>query len=195
MSNTPYHFEVVSFSKKLVDILSQYRKRDETIPEYDLACEHKHSCSVLIARVDLFATIHPDGQRTWRTWIDYEKFNQLALKHESDNTFSFTANDYSAETPDWALFGAEEEGFDPTDARHRKKSKLPKYTKFDHDGVPTHDEFGVELSLSERQRLRTLMDNRISEIGDGQSITEAKDGSKKIEDASLMFRGMVTRVG
>ena len=85
MSNSPYHHEVVVFAKKLVEILSRLRLdtatasggcKDHPIPEYDIACEHKHSCSVLIARVDLFgSTILPNGRHAWRTWIDYDKFN------------------------------------------------------------------------------------------------------------------------
>jgi hypothetical protein len=195
MSNSPYHHEVVTLSKKLVEFLSRLRMDakgdDKCIPEYDVACEHKHSCSVLIARVDLFgSTILPNGRRAWRTWIDYDKFNQLVMRHAADPAFTFTANDYSAETPTWALLGAVEEGFDPQDGRYRKKSKFPKYTQYDEDGIPTHDELGNELNGLERQKLRTLMEKKKAEIGDGQSITYSKDGSKRIEDASLMFRGL-----
>ena len=112
------------------------------------------------------------------------------MKYTADPTFTFTANDYSAETPAWALFGAIEEGFDPQDGRYRKKSKYPKYTRFDELGLPTHDEYGNELNIVEKKRLRDLMEKKKAEIGDGQSITFSKDGSKRIDDASLMFRGM-----
>ena len=70
------------------------------MPEYDLACEHKHSCSVLLARVDQFAV--PDEydptKRKWRTWIDYDKFQELAAKHAADPTFTFGVEDYVADT-------------------------------------------------------------------------------------------------
>ena len=37
--------------------------------EYGLACEHGHSCCILLARKSRF---HRDG--AWHTWIDYERF-------------------------------------------------------------------------------------------------------------------------
>ena len=40
--------------------------------EYALACEHAHSCCILLARKDRFLV---DG--TWNTWIDYQRFHQL----------------------------------------------------------------------------------------------------------------------
>ena len=160
------------------------------MPEYGLACEHKHSCSVLLARVDQFAC-DEGGVRKWRTWIDYDKFNQLVMRNSEDPSFTFSVKDYVADTPDWALMGSEEEGFDPTDTRHRKKKKHPKYSKFDSSGVPTHDHDNNELSLEERQRLAKLMEERKNEIGCGTTVTEMKDGAKEILDASLMFRGLV----
>ena len=141
MTNTPWHHEVVEFSNNLLIELNKIRDEggDDPLPEYDLACEHKHSCSVLLARVDQFAVPDPDDptKRKWKTWIDYDKFQELAAKHAVDPTFKFGVEDYTADTPDWAVFGANEEGFDPTDNRHRRKKKHPKYTRFDDDGVPT----------------------------------------------------------
>ena len=73
---------------------------------------HKHSVSVLLARVDqLKAT---DG--TWDTWIDYDRFHALASSNEP-----FTVEDYKAPCPPWALLGAAEDGFDPSDTRMYKK--------------------------------------------------------------------------
>ena len=37
--------------------------------EYGLACEHAHSCCILLARKNRF---HRGG--AWHTWIDYERF-------------------------------------------------------------------------------------------------------------------------
>jgi tRNA wybutosine-synthesizing protein 1 len=37
--------------------------------EYGLACEHAHSCCILLARKSRFLV---DGR--WQTWIDYNKF-------------------------------------------------------------------------------------------------------------------------
>ncbi len=43
------------------------------VGEYQLACEHAHSCCVLLARPDRFLR---NGR--WHTWIDYDKFQELA---------------------------------------------------------------------------------------------------------------------
>lgn len=192
MSNSPWHHEVIELTTTLKDELNKLRIEDPTLPEYGLACEHKHSCSVLLARVDQFALDDPKtGVRKWRTWIDYDKFHALAMRNKEDPSFRFEVKDYVADTPDWALLGAEEAGFDPTDKRHRKAKKHPKYTQFDKDGVPTHDDEDEELSAEERKRLSKIMDKKKDEIGCGTTVTEMKDGAKEISDASLMFRGLV----
>jgi len=192
MSNTPWHHEVVDLVKTLKFELEKLKKEDSSIPQYDIACEHKHSVSVLLARVDQFAYDDPEtGVRKWRTWIDYDKFQKLAARNSENPSFTFGVKDYIADTPAWALYGAKEEGFDPTDTRHRKKKKHPKYTRFDDNGVPTHDQNNQELSLEERALLMKQMDIKRSEIGCGSTVTELKGGEKQIQDASLMFRGMV----
>ena len=192
MSNTPWHHEVVDLVRTLKHELDKLREDDPNIPAYDLACEHKHSVSVLLARVDQFAVFDPlSGKLKWRTWIDYEKFQELAARHVADPSFSFTVTDYMADTPSWALFGATEEGFDPTDYRHRKKQKYPKYTSFDEDGIPTHDHNNRELSAGERAGLIQEMEAKKREIGSGSTVTELRGGEKRILDASLMFRGQV----
>lgn len=104
MKNVPWHEEVVKFSTALCNNLSDN--------SYEIACEHKHSCSVLIA----LRKYKLDG--VWHTWIDYERFADLALSGRSD----FTPEQYWAPTPDWAVFGAEERGFDPEQLRHQHRS-------------------------------------------------------------------------
>jgi tRNA wybutosine-synthesizing protein 1 len=217
MTNTPFHHEVVALARDLKAELGKFRAEQqrylqeqsrlgaatmqqamELIPEYDFACEHQHSCSVLVARVDQFAVDDvATGRRRWRTWIDYDKFHELAMRNAADPTFSFGVQDYTADTPDWALFGADEAGFDPTEMRHRKDNKQPKYTRFDDRGVPTHDHKDEELARDERDRLNTLMDERLRFLGgSGASIvTQSRDGGKEIADASLMFRGLVVSKG
>jgi tRNA wybutosine-synthesizing protein 1 len=191
MSNTPWHHEVIQLVRKLKGEIDILRKDDPAIPEYDLACEHKHSVSVLLARVDQFAVNDPTtGKRKWRTWIDYDKFQELAAKNAADPTFKFKVEEYLADTPDWALFGAEEEGFDPTDMRHRKKKKHPMYTKYDEDGVPTHDDNNVELSAEAKAKLVLQMEEKKRQVGCGTTVTEMKSGERRILDASLMFRGL-----
>lgn len=194
MSNSPWHHEVVTLTKNLQKELAKLRQEatHDAPPEYGLACEHKHSCSVLLARVDQFSEVNPvTGKLTWKTWIDYEKFHELAARNARDPSFTFGVEDYTSETPEWALFGAAEEGFDPTDMRHRKKKKHPKYTQFDERGIPTHDHNNQALGADERAKLTQLMAKRMEEIGSGTIITELKGGAKEIQDASLMFRGMV----
>jgi len=193
MTNTPWHHEVVDLVKSLQKELSRLTAKGgpNAPPLYGLACEHKHSCSVLLARVDQFSYTDPaTGEMKWRTWIDYEKFQELAEKHRLDPTFTFGVEDYTADTPDWALSGAEEEGFDPTDTRHFRKKKL--YTSFDKDGVPTNDKDGAKIGEEERARLRALMEEKRREHGmnDG-NVREGKGGEKEVVDVSLMFRGMV----
>ena len=87
-------------------------------------------------------------------------------------------------------------GFDPTDLRHRKKGKQPRYTKFDDDGVPTHDHAGSTLTNSERIECEKIMKEAVEkfrgENGEEISvITESKKGERMIEDPRLMFRGLV----
>jgi hypothetical protein len=195
MTNSPWHHEVVALAQILQKELAKLRAaagdNEEKIPEYGLACEHKHSCSVLLARVDQFSVDDPvTGKRKWRTWIDYDKFDRLAARYAEDPTFTFGVKDYVEDTPIWAVFGAEEEGFDPTDTRHRRKRKYPKYTKFDVNGIPTHDDNGEPLSESEKKKLIGMMTAKKRELGDGVSVLDLKGGEKVIDDASLMFRGL-----
>ena len=54
----------------------------------------------------------------WQTWIDYDKFTQLANSGEP-----FGALDYCAPTPDWAVYREEntDGGFDPNETRFVRK--------------------------------------------------------------------------
>lgn len=63
-----------------------------------------------------------DGE--WRTWIDYERFQELVQAYdESEGQQTFSALDYVAKTPSWALFGAQEQGFDPAETRFQRRNK------------------------------------------------------------------------
>ncbi|XP_040312144.1 S-adenosyl-L-methionine-dependent tRNA 4-demethylwyosine synthase TYW1 isoform X3 [Herpailurus yagouaroundi] len=63
-----------------------------------------------------------DGE--WWTWIDYNRFQELVQEYEdSGGLTNFSAKDYVAKTPLWALFGASERGFDPKDTRYQRKNK------------------------------------------------------------------------
>uniref|UniRef100_A0A671WMX7 S-adenosyl-L-methionine-dependent tRNA 4-demethylwyosine synthase TYW1 n=1 Tax=Sparus aurata TaxID=8175 RepID=A0A671WMX7_SPAAU len=108
MANVPWHQEVVAFVQQLADML----------PQYEIACEHEHSNCLLIAHTKFKV----DGE--WWTWIDYERFQELVQTHEeSGGRQSFSALDYTAKTPSWALFGANEQGFDPADTRFQRRNK------------------------------------------------------------------------
>lgn len=49
---------------------------------------------------------------------------QITEYEESGGKTSFTALDYVAPTPEWAIFGSVQQGFDPTETRyHRKRGK------------------------------------------------------------------------
>ncbi|CAI0436235.1 unnamed protein product [Linum tenue] len=102
MENVPWHADVKAFSEAIAL---------KSKGEYEVACEHAHSCCVLLAKTDKFKV---NGQ--WFTWIDYEKFHDLVASGKS-----FDSTDYMAATPLWAVYGAEEGGFDPVQARYRKE--------------------------------------------------------------------------
>eukprot|EP01134_Creolimax_fragrantissima_P003010 CFRG3010T1 len=109
MQNVPWHEEVVGFVQALCDLL----------PEYSIASEHEHSNCVLVARNEFKI----EGQ--WHTWIDYDKFHQLNEEFNKNGT-KFTALDYVLPTPHWAVYGCEEQGFDPEEKRHyrRRQNKV-----------------------------------------------------------------------
>ena len=111
MKNVPYHKDVCEFGEAIVNL----RRNENGEEEYGLACEHAHSCCILLARTDRYKI---NGE--WYTWIDYDKFQNLVASGEK-----FTALDYIERTPSWATYGAEEAGFDPDQTRHRKIRNHP----------------------------------------------------------------------
>lgn len=83
---------------------------------YELAAEHSHSCCILIAHTKFKIN------DVWHTHIDYPKFFELLESGQE-----FCDLDYVCETPSWAVWGAEEGGFNPADTRYdRKAEKLKK---------------------------------------------------------------------
>ncbi len=62
-------------------------------------------------------------EMAWHTWIDYPKWTELVTAyHASGGKKTFSKFDYVARTPDWAVFGAMEQGFSPYEV-HFKRSK------------------------------------------------------------------------
>jgi tRNA wybutosine-synthesizing protein 1 len=110
MESVPWHEEVKKFTEA---ILSSEGLSDS----YELACEHQHSCIVLIAH----KRYKINGQ--WHTWIDYDRFHELVEEGRD-----FDAMEYAAPTPDWALYGSDEAGFDPKETRkyHNRTVKRAK---------------------------------------------------------------------
>ncbi|CEM14822.1 unnamed protein product [Vitrella brassicaformis CCMP3155] len=106
IKHVPYHQEVLNFADAIISSSA------ELADEYELACEHEHSNCVVIAK----KSFKIDG--VWHTWIDYDRFHQLATSGEL-----FGALDYCAPTPQWAVRGAQEKGFDPIETRHYPKGK------------------------------------------------------------------------
>ncbi|CAJ1398365.1 unnamed protein product [Effrenium voratum] len=90
ISCTPWHEEVKAFSEALL-------AKEGLDEQYELACEHQHSCIVLLAN----KRFKVDGR--WHTWIDYDRFHQLVREGRD-----FDASDYWAPSPNWALYGSEE---------------------------------------------------------------------------------------
>eukprot|EP00271_Cylindrocystis_brebissonii_P021549 TRINITY_DN777_c1_g1_i1.p1 TRINITY_DN777_c1_g1~~TRINITY_DN777_c1_g1_i1.p1 ORF type:complete len:988 (+),score=203.56 TRINITY_DN777_c1_g1_i1:57-3020(+) len=105
MQNVPWHADVKAFA----EAISAARNG-----EYELACEHVHSCCVVLAKT---AKFKKDGR--WYTWIDYERFQDLVASGSTD----FGSEDYMALTPEWALYGANEGGFDPKETRVKKERR------------------------------------------------------------------------
>ncbi|CAK0859530.1 unnamed protein product [Prorocentrum cordatum] len=98
----PAHEDVREFADRLASAL----------PGYGVACEHAHSCAVLLARRDRF--FEPTGR--WRTWIDFDRFADAAVAGRTLEVLDFTV-----ETPEWALADSEAGGFDPAERRVFRK--------------------------------------------------------------------------
>lgn len=107
MSHVPFHREVIAFVQELNKLLLD----SDGEPIYGIACEHEHSCSMLLANRKKY---YMEGR--WFTWIDYERFHELINSGQQ-----FASEDYRALTPNWALYQAPERGFDPTEQRFVKK--------------------------------------------------------------------------
>ena len=138
MANVPYHEEVKKFGEDLCmarlkqqggDTGGELTGGTPKEAEYGLACEHAHSCCILLGRKDPYLV---DG--AWHTWIDYEKFQDLAASGEQ-----FRSEDYMLPTPHWSVWGAEEGGFDPGETRVRKVRNHPGKDSAQSSPRPTGD--------------------------------------------------------
>lgn len=108
MENVPWHEEVIHFVQQM----------GAKLGDYSISCEHEHSNCLLLTHKKFMI----NGQ--WHTWIDYPKFHELYRKFDASGGKSkFSAVDYMAPTPSWALFGSKERGFDPDETRFHRKGK------------------------------------------------------------------------
>jgi len=82
MANMPYHDDVCEFSKQI----------KAHLPEYEIVSEHKPSRVVMLAKKEL------KQEGIWHTWIDFEKFTELATSKSE-----FCTEDYLRETPKSSL--------------------------------------------------------------------------------------------
>jgi len=110
MESVPWHEEVKAFTEAMLSA-------EGLSDNYELACEHQHSCIVLIAH----KRYKIEGQ--WHTWINYDRFHELVAEGRD-----FDAMEYAAPTPDWALYNSQEAGFDPKETRvyHNRTKKRAK---------------------------------------------------------------------
>ncbi|MBI2548115.1 4-demethylwyosine synthase TYW1 [Candidatus Woesearchaeota archaeon] len=82
--NMPYHEEVVDFAKEL----------EKELPGYETVTEHVSSRAVMMAKKQF------NINNKWHTWIDFPKFQELALSGKN-----FTSMDYLKPTPKVGLSG------------------------------------------------------------------------------------------
>lgn len=119
----PTHSEVRLFAELLQQELARASGAGSggTVGAYGLACEHRHSCAVLLAREDKWRT----DRRQWRTWIDFEAFFEMQGPASEEEGAELA---WSAPTPAWALWDAPEAGLDPEDTpRPRLQSRPDSY--------------------------------------------------------------------
>jgi len=112
LKSVPYHSEVVGFAQALVAAI----EREGMAGKYAVACEHQHSCCVLIAHV----RYRING--TWHTHIDYDAFlaawrrSRTSIANGTEATAlggeegasRLDVMSYVLPTPQWALLGAPE---------------------------------------------------------------------------------------
>jgi tRNA wybutosine-synthesizing protein 1 len=109
MSNVPTWDRVLQYGKDLCNAVGG--------GEYEVAAAHEHSKCLLLARANKFKVA---GR--WHTWIDFDRFQQL-VRDPTVNMAHVSALDFWRPTPDWAVFGAPQEGFDPEQTRHISRKR------------------------------------------------------------------------
>lgn len=103
ITNVPSFSRVLGFAAELVAHLGG---------EYEISCTHEHSNCVLLAQRRFRSACG------WNTWIDFDKFSLLTKRSDFLKPGSFSPEDYLLPTPEWALVGSLEQGFDPQQTRN-----------------------------------------------------------------------------
>ncbi|KAK6466062.1 Fe-S oxidoreductase [Scheffersomyces coipomensis] len=106
MQNIPFYEECKEF---VVNLSNELKSRGLN---YDIAAEHAHSCCILMADTKFKI----NGK--WHTHIDYPKFFELL-----ESGKEFVDLDYVKETPEWAVWGSDEAGFNPEDTKFDRKAE------------------------------------------------------------------------
>jgi len=113
----PTHTEIRAFAELLNEELSSATAQDDTAQAYGLASEHRHSCAVLLARLPRW---RPSG--VWRTWVDFDAFFDR-MNFKSD--VADPQMQWSAPTPEWALWESSGAGLDPADTPRPRTRPRP----------------------------------------------------------------------
>ena len=136
LKNVPFHEEIVDLCQILCDSINDYIARSSAAAdpvkdpetaswvdkyEYVIASEHAHSNCVMMANKKKF---YKEETKKWYTHIDFDKFIELEASGKE-----FSALDYSIETPEWAVFGHESQGFNPEMTRVYRKGANKKKQK------------------------------------------------------------------
>jgi len=108
--NMPYHEDVIAFTKKLI----------KHLPEYEIVSEHISSRVVMLAKKKFKKC------EKWYTWIDFEKFNELALCRKE-----FETEDYLKITPLGSIGLSGKGSLDREDPKFRHKIPLAQLVKIE----------------------------------------------------------------
>ncbi|KAL7465306.1 hypothetical protein ACHAXS_005633 [Conticribra weissflogii] len=65
------------------------------------------------------------------------------------------------------------------------------YARFNDKGIPTHDMFNEPLKEKEIAKSREQMKQKKRKVGDASTVMEFQSREKRVDDASLIFQGLV----
>ncbi|KAL8427788.1 hypothetical protein ACSSS7_007523 [Eimeria intestinalis] len=143
MENVPRHQQVLAFAEALCKALPSGL--------YAVACEHEHSCCVLLANTKshrrllllvlllLLLGLRPAAQSKRGLYQQQQQQHGTnssstscvvsCLSQALGGSADFSGTDYSAATPPWAIVGSEQRGFDPHQKRVLNKGRRRKLAR------------------------------------------------------------------